>query len=335
MTPDFRKSDGIMTLTEPSLDLHLLEKLRQHAGGKVIARCPACAEQGHDRTGNHLAVFPDGRFACAAHPGDSAHRKRIFALVGIRPESPPKPDQRRQWTARRNREHQERRQRESLAATARANRRALIERHAWPPPDVVDDSPQRVDQPLVERDGGHFLTSLFPDDALTWTGDVHESGKPRHAHRWKPCAEWRTTSAPIGPMASPATWKPGTISRSAAHVLETPYTVLDFDGLDGIKPTNRRELRRHVHDSLGIIRWLREDLDWRLAAIVWTGGKSLHAWFHTPPPEALQSLRNVADPLGLDAGLIGRPEHPCRLPGQRHAGTGGLSRVLWLRTPPS
>jgi hypothetical protein len=48
------------------------------------------------------------------------------------------------------------------------------------------------------------------------------------------------------------------------------------------------------------------------------------------PPAVLQSLRNTATALGIDAGLIGRPEHPCRLPGQCHEKTGGLSRVLWL-----
>jgi len=82
--------------------------------------------------------------------------------------------------------------------------------------------------------------------------------------------------------------------------------------------------------SLALIRWLREDLHWKLAAILWTGGKSLHAWFRTPPPEVLATLRESAAELGIDAGLIGRPEHPCRLPGWRHEGTGKCSRVWWL-----
>ena len=79
-----------------------------------------------------------------------------------------------------------------------------------------------------------------------------------------------------------------------------------------------------------MIRWLREALKWRLAAILHTGGKSLHAWFRSPLPQALESMRATAQDLGIDSGLIGRPEHPCRLPGQRHAGTGGQSEVWWL-----
>ena len=65
-----------------SLNLNKLEKVRHLANGGVEARCPACAEGGHDRKGEHLLIKPDGRFGCCANPKDSDHRKRIFALVG-------------------------------------------------------------------------------------------------------------------------------------------------------------------------------------------------------------------------------------------------------------
>lgn len=72
-----------------SLDLSRLEKVRSR-GGKVEARCPACAENGGDKTGNHLSVFEAGRFACVMFPGPAgeAHRKRVFELVGERAQSP-------------------------------------------------------------------------------------------------------------------------------------------------------------------------------------------------------------------------------------------------------
>jgi hypothetical protein len=61
----------------------------------IIARCPACAEDGRDNKGDHLIVFPDGRFGCVVNPveqEDSAeHRKRIFALVGIKAQRPALP----------------------------------------------------------------------------------------------------------------------------------------------------------------------------------------------------------------------------------------------------
>lgn len=67
-----------------SLDAAKLEKVRKLPGGIVQARCPACAEGGHDRTGEHLRIYPDGRFGCCVHPKDKEHRKRIFALAGVR-----------------------------------------------------------------------------------------------------------------------------------------------------------------------------------------------------------------------------------------------------------
>ncbi len=64
------------------LNLQLLEKARLLGDGIVQARCPACAEGGGDRAGEHLRVFPDGRFGCCVHPKDREHRKRIFELAG-------------------------------------------------------------------------------------------------------------------------------------------------------------------------------------------------------------------------------------------------------------
>lgn len=65
-----------------SLNITKLEKVRELPGRVVQARCPVCAEAGHDRAGEHLRIYPDGRFGCCVYPKDREHRKRIFALVG-------------------------------------------------------------------------------------------------------------------------------------------------------------------------------------------------------------------------------------------------------------
>jgi hypothetical protein len=65
-----------------SLDLSKLQCLADAADGGKQARCPACAEVGHDRKGEHLRIYADGRFGCCVHPKDREHRKRIFALAG-------------------------------------------------------------------------------------------------------------------------------------------------------------------------------------------------------------------------------------------------------------
>lgn len=67
-----------------SLLLGSLEKVRQLGNGVIQARCPACAEGGHDRAGEHLRIYPDGRYGCCVYPKDHEHRKRIFALAGDR-----------------------------------------------------------------------------------------------------------------------------------------------------------------------------------------------------------------------------------------------------------
>lgn len=258
-----------------------------------------------------------------------------MALVGIRNDFQPDPGQRRQWRERNAVEQCRKLEARRLADSARAHRRDIIHRYAWQPADVWNDSPQRIDDDLVARNPAHFLATLFRPSDVLWTGQVHDSGSARHAEHWKTCQGWQTAGVLIGPMTTPATWKPGTLSRAAGNVVTARYTVLDFDGLDGIKPVTEADLSRHILDSFALIRWLREGMDWHLAAILWTGGKSLHAWFRTPSPQVIESLHPVAKSLGMDAGLIGRPEHPCRLPGQRHAGTGKFSRVLWLELPPS
>jgi hypothetical protein len=132
-------------------------------------------------------------------------------------------------------------------------------------------------------------------------------------------------------MISPCTWPTGTTSRAAANVASAPFVVCDFDGFDG-KPKTADAIAEHLAASMAIIRWMREALEWKLAAILHTGNVSLHAWFHRPAPAAVASLKHSAAALGIDAGLLESPEHPCRLPGWPHDKTGTASRVLWLQT---
>ncbi|RYZ69537.1 MAG: hypothetical protein EOP09_07510 [Proteobacteria bacterium] len=64
-----------------SLDITKLRKVRKQPG-KTIAQCPACAETGNDSKGDHLIIYPDGKYGCVVTPGDSEHRKRIWLLAG-------------------------------------------------------------------------------------------------------------------------------------------------------------------------------------------------------------------------------------------------------------
>lgn len=64
------------------LDLQKLDRLRER-GGKLIARCPACHENGRDTAGDNLTIFENDVFACAAWQGDREHSKRILELTGL------------------------------------------------------------------------------------------------------------------------------------------------------------------------------------------------------------------------------------------------------------
>jgi hypothetical protein len=68
-----------------SLDLGKLENVRQRGKG-FVARCPACAADGHDTAGDHLFINPGGAFGCVIHPGPDgrAHRSTIMRLAGDR-----------------------------------------------------------------------------------------------------------------------------------------------------------------------------------------------------------------------------------------------------------
>lgn len=65
---------------------HAQTRIRSGAN-VIIARCPACEEDGHDNKGDHLIIFPDGRFGCVVNPVEDEdsheHRTRIMELVGI------------------------------------------------------------------------------------------------------------------------------------------------------------------------------------------------------------------------------------------------------------
>ena len=266
-------------------------------------------------------------------PGDTEHRKLIFAAVGLCSSITPSPQGRRHFRERQAHQRTNELRRDVLRKVAVARRGAIIQKFSWDTADVANESPTAIDPADAEQAPRRFLSTLFPPEALLWTGIVYESGKA-HAGRWRTCREWQVSSQErIGPMTSPAIWRQQTVSRTHENVESGPYTVLDFDGFDGVKPRNDAEVEAHLSASLAIVRWMRESLHWNLAAIVWTGGKSIHAWFKTPPSEVLASLKNVASELGVDSGLIGRPEHPCRLPGWSHEKTGEISRLLWLDGP--
>ena len=67
------------------IDVSRLMNVSCKTNGEIVAQCPACAAAGGDSKGDHLIVFPDGKFGCVAHSKDKAHNRKILKLVGHRP----------------------------------------------------------------------------------------------------------------------------------------------------------------------------------------------------------------------------------------------------------
>ena len=64
-----------------SLDSSRLEKVRQRSG-KLLARCPACAEMGEDRKCDNLMIWETGAYKCIKADVGTPHHKRIWKLAG-------------------------------------------------------------------------------------------------------------------------------------------------------------------------------------------------------------------------------------------------------------
>lgn len=65
-----------------SLMIQKLTNVSEKFDGKITARCPACAAEGGDKKGEHLVVYPDGKFGCVKYADDPAHRNKIHSLAG-------------------------------------------------------------------------------------------------------------------------------------------------------------------------------------------------------------------------------------------------------------
>ncbi len=78
-----------------TLDIENKLECVRHRNGKVVARCPACAEGGGDTGGDHLVILDGGNgpFGCIAYAGPAGHehRRRIAQLAGTGPTVSAKP----------------------------------------------------------------------------------------------------------------------------------------------------------------------------------------------------------------------------------------------------
>jgi len=284
------------------LDLARLQKVKPTSDGGAIARCPACAQADGDSHGQHLRVFPDGAFACAAHPGDRDHRRLVWQLAGDREASGPF----------RGRIRFERSRDDAWTRAGRLTRARILAR-PWSPPEIAKASPEPI--PSDPWAQALALVKLFRPRDVVWIGEERDSGHWRHARHFRRAADWLAAGALAGPRICPSSFRPGVISRAQRTVAARRFLVVESDELP--------------HDLQGAIFQYLIECGLRLRAVVDTAGRSLHGWFDSPPPGGLARLKSFLPEVGADPALF-NPAQPCRLPGWPRADTQLIPTLIYL-----
>ncbi len=202
---------------------------------------------------------------------------------------------------------------ERLARNAKAALDGVLRDHAIAPADLWMMSPTSLIG-IKDADLWRHLLRIFHHEDVVWIGDKTDSGAAHFATNFRTVAEWLRSKSCPGPRIAPATFKAGSYSRSGDNVEAHRLFVVEHDTLG-------------IREQCALIKYVRQ---WcRLRAVVFTGNKSLHAWFDVPAPKVLERLRVMLPAWGVDpAGF--KPTQPFRLPGTIHEKSGRHSDLLLL-----
>lgn len=206
------------------------------------------------------------------------------------------------------------REKERIRKKAEALRERVLQLFPWPYEQMAKDSPVALKDNLADH--WKLLLGLFRPEDVVWIGEKTDSGRPQHAANFKKVQDWLKDQKVPGPFTCPATFKPGSQSRSNEQVLTRRFLVVESDTLD--------------KDQVGaVFRWIQTQVELPLRAIVDTAGKSLHGWFNFPNLETEDDLRAILPALGCDVGMF-RASQPCRLPSFERT-EGEFQRLIYLQ----
>jgi len=133
------------------IDLSKLENVRER-GGKVIARCPACAELGEDRKADNLAIFNGGAYRCIKDDNEQ-HSRRIYQIAGAEKSAS------LQWTPPPPRPH------------------PSCQKPAKPLPTLSITTPERLRQIAISRGHAPDGMEVLVERGLLFTAEVYDDGK--------------------------------------------------------------------------------------------------------------------------------------------------------------
>ena len=204
----------------------------------------------------------------------------------------------RTWTPAEIDRQRRKDERAELTERARVSLGRVLKENAIAPTDLWNQSPTSL-VGVDEREYWRWFLGIFDPAAVVWIGEPTDSGSASHANRFRPLSEWLDQESHPGTRITPATFSPGSFSRCKDSVDTRPFFVVESDTLG-------------FRDQCAVIQFVRRFF--RLRAVVYSGNRSLHAWFDRAEGEHLSQLEIILPELGVDpAGF--RPTQPFRLPG--------------------
>lgn len=287
-------------------------------GYKLVGPCPACRAIGRDNTGNHLVIYPDGRFGCAAHQANEAdwgqredHLKAVWKalkdVLGGKIKCPPKASP------------------EVKEAQRRAIQQAL---KAW---EIIKDKysgpvsslGESLDIPTDPK--AHFLTfcRFWQEGEVAWVGERYDCNATFQRHLFKPHSEaekaWEMVQAEGLDHASGFVWKPDADARKKTNALRYRLLVVEHDDAT-------------QEEQIALIRAIKEKKNLPLLGVLHSGNKSLHGLFDGSGIDAMSfdKICKFLKAIGADAGSFSRAS--TRTPGACRKDNQNRQRFVWINT---
>lgn len=305
-------------------------------GDRWIGPCPACREDGRDNAGNHLVLWPDGRFGCVCNPGDAGHDHRV-RMAELAPElcgssgGPRRP----------------RVDFEEEKAAIQAGWDALwvkIEAGLGGGLELLGES-----APIPSDPFGQFevFCRLFAEGDTAWCGTLYDIAEDKwELTEGTPTRRTRRVRfrdnlfAPADPASRAAAWErietvgldlasglvrdPNATSRSDEFVTGRRFLVVERDNTP-------------LEGQVAAIRYARGVLGWPLAYVVNTGRGNLHGIFDARgiSPTMCEDGSKILAAVGCDAGALShsRTRIPGAIRGADGKGYGGQRQEILYIDP--
>ena len=177
---------------------------------------------------------------------------------------------------------------------------------------LYENSPTDINQRLGD-DRFLFLRLYNPND-LIWTGEIGDTGRKHFSTAGCLIGEKRLRHHHV----STCTFKPESQRRTTKNVLSRRFLVVESDELS-------------IPQQTALLWALRSE--WKLAAVVYSGGKSLHGWFRWSEqwndPLVQKEIKARLKAYHCDASSL-RATQPYRLPGVMRISTLKMQSLVYF-----